>query len=95
MSYTLMLVDWQTLNDAKESLSKRAQLEVEMLQAQATAYVWGRQDAGEDPNDTGYSIDFGRTYAMHSCWHESGQLCYRRNIQDAFLRFRAGLSIED
>lgn len=95
MSYTLVLVDWETLNDAKQALSERRQIAVEIAQAQAISYVWGRQDAGEDMKDTGFSIDFGRAYALHVCWYESQQICYRRNIESAFLRFRDGLSIED
>ena len=35
---------------------------IDIAGAQATSYVWGRQDAGE-AGSTGYSLDFGRHYA--------------------------------
>lgn len=54
-----------------------------------SAYVWGRQDAGESGQDTGFSLDFGKAYAMaqhitggyfgplqsafHE-WHDTGRL---------------------
>lgn len=35
-----------------------------MVRGMAMAYVWGRQDAGEDPRDTGTSSTFGAVYAV-------------------------------
>lgn len=71
---------------ADESVRKQ----VEILAAQATGYVWGRQDAGESARDTGYSADFGYAYGIHAAEYALGLSSSRRNIQDAFNRFKAG-----
>lgn len=63
-------------------------MDVDIARAQATAYVWGRQDAGESLRDTGYSIDFGEAYAEHVRQYNEGKIGMRMNIQSAFNNWR-------
>lgn len=46
----------------------------------ASAYIWGRQDAGDSDRDTGYSFTFGKVYAMAQ--HITGQ--YFGPLQSAY-----------
>lgn len=72
----------------------------EMSRAQAMAYVWGRQDAGESARDTGYSGVFGAVYAVadyitngyadsiqsaYHEWHETGRLLVRIPERGAYV----------
>lgn len=61
---------------------------VNTAQAQATAYVWGRQDAGESAHDTGYSIDFGNVYAARMKKYVTEGTHFMPNIQAAFVEWR-------
>ena len=61
---------------------------VNVAKAQATAYVWGRQDAGESDRDTGYSIDFGNAYAERVRLFVTEGTHFLPNIQSAFIEWR-------
>jgi len=63
-------------------------MEIEIARAQATAYVWGRQDAGEAEKDTGFSLDFGRHYAELKRAYLEGKSGYLPNIQGAYESWR-------
>jgi hypothetical protein len=69
---------------------------VERLQGQATAYVWGFQDAGGD-KDTGVSIEFGYAFGVVAAKYEwpSGGIGSRPNIQDAWQSWREHGEIRD
>lgn len=62
---------------------------VDFFRGQATAYVWGRQDAGEDARDTGYSIDFGYAYGIHAARYALGEIGCRTNFERAFREFKS------
>jgi hypothetical protein len=64
------------------------ELAAEIARAQATAYVWGRQDAGESGRDTGYSISFGEAYAARKRAYLTEQACFMPNIEAAFTEWR-------
>lgn len=55
----------------------------------AAAYVWGRQDAGDSPRDTGYSIDFANWYADMAADYEAGRIGMLPSIQEAYGRWVA------
>lgn len=63
---------------------------VEYARGQATAYVWGRQDAGESVKDTGYSVEFGEAYAERKRKYETPNngVGMMPNIQAAFEEWR-------
>lgn len=63
-------------------------LTVEVARAQATGYVWGRQDAGESGRDTGYSLDFGEAYAAVKRAYVTEQRHSCPPIQSAFNEWR-------
>lgn len=64
-------------------------LQVEIARAQATAYVWGRQDAGESNRDTGFSLDFGRYYADLKRDYLEGKPGHLPNIQGAYEKWHS------
>lgn len=82
------------LQAIKERLYPSRRSVVEFSEAQAMAYVWGRQDAGESGKDTGESIEFGRAYAMHEARYQADMIGCRHSIRDAFERWSKGQSIE-
>ena len=61
---------------------------IEIAKCQATAYVWGRQDAGESSRDTGYSLDFGQHYAELKRSYLEGKSGYLPSIETAFTKWR-------
>lgn len=61
---------------------------VTIAHAQAIGYVWGRQDAGEDPGDTGYSLAFGKAVALVASLFESEAIYTKRPLQDTFPLWR-------
>jgi hypothetical protein len=61
---------------------------LDIARAQATAYVWGRQDAGESERDTGYSLDFGTAYVERKRAYLEGETGFMPNIETAFLEWR-------
>lgn len=61
---------------------------VEIARAQAAAYVWGRQDAGESNRDTGYSLDFGNAYAERKRAYLEGSTGYLPNLETAYLDWK-------
>lgn len=61
---------------------------LDIARAQATAYVWGRQDAGESDRDTGYSLDFGHYYAARKAAYLQGETGYMPNMETAYLDWR-------
>ncbi|MGW4720678.1 hypothetical protein [Nocardia sp. NPDC004260] len=55
------------------------------LALQATAYVWGWQDAtGKGSAETGDSIDFGHAYGVYAQDYKDGKYGSRHPIQDAW-----------
>jgi hypothetical protein len=67
---------------------------VEIAGAQATAYVWGRQDAGESAHDTRYSLDFGKYYAEKTRGFYGGtDGPGLSNIEGEYLRWRAAQEV--
>jgi hypothetical protein len=72
------------------ALPERSRTTVDTLRAQATAYVWGRQDAGEGDRDTGISHEFADVYGRHAAAFTLELVGFRRNIQDAYDRWRSG-----
>lgn len=65
------------------------------VELQAGAYVWGLQDANPrgGHGDTLTAIAFGEAYRAHAEDFRAGRSVFRRNIPDAYLRFRHGQSI--
>jgi hypothetical protein len=63
---------------------------VECLRAQSIGYVWGRQDAGESPKDTGASTDFGYVYGLHCARYSRGVSGFRKTVRDVFEAWVAG-----
>lgn len=63
-------------------------------QAQAIAYVWGRQDMGE-AGDTERSMAFGAAYGAHVRAYEEERHYHKRNIRDAYERWAATGHIEE
>ena len=59
---------------------------VECARMQASAYVWGRQDAGDA--DTGDSGDFGKAYAARQSQHFANAWRTMPDIGSAFLEWR-------
>lgn len=77
-------ITWD-LPELSHAYQRRA---VEDATAQATAYVWGRQDAGESARDTGYSIDFGAAYGRRRHLYECQATGFMPNIASAFEQWR-------
>jgi hypothetical protein len=69
-------------------LTESEKWRVEIATAQATSYVWGRQDAGESEHDTGYSVEFGRVYGNHVRAYLREQIGVKYNIASAFDLWR-------
>lgn len=61
---------------------------VEIARAQAMAYVWGRQDAGESERDTGFSMAFAAAVAMVRELYETERTWCHRPLQDQFPEWR-------
>jgi hypothetical protein len=61
---------------------------LDIARAQAAAYVWGRQDAGESDRDTGYSIDFANWWAARKLAYLEQQAHFLPNLESAFLEWR-------
>ena len=61
---------------------------VECAQGQASAYVWGRRDAGEPVEDTGDSGDFGKSYAARQKQYFADGLRSMPDIESAFREWR-------
>lgn len=55
-----------------------------VLQSQATAYAWGREDGGNGRND---SYDFGMAYGILSAEYAMERRTFRPNIRDAYKRW--------
>jgi hypothetical protein len=79
----------------RATLSPAYRADVDFSHGQGVAYVWGRQDAGESPKDTGESTEFGNAYGLHAARYAAQLISFRRNIRDAFERWRDGKPIED
>jgi len=62
--------------------------DVEIAQAQAASYVWGRQDAGESASDTGYSIEFAAAFAERRRQYDAGESGFMPNLERAFTMWR-------
>lgn len=90
-----LMVSYAEYRAALERVPEYRRIDVEILEAQAVSYVWGRQDAGESVRDTGWSTDFGHAYGLHAARFAASEICYRMNIERAFLRWREGKPIED
>lgn len=71
-----------------DGLTTAQVLAVEVAQAQATGYVWGRQDAGESGRDTGYSLDFGKAYGAAKLEYVTERRFMLPPIQAAFNEWR-------
>ena len=62
-------------------------LNEEIAAAQAAAYVWGRQDAGEAGN-TGYSLDFADAFEARRRAFDRQETCFLPNLENAFTQWR-------
>ena len=62
---------------------------VELARAQAAAYVWGRQDAGESAKDTGYSIDFGNHWAEVTLAFYTGETGSKPSMELGYRAWRS------
>jgi hypothetical protein len=88
MTDTLYGTHANILAEVKARFPQRA-TEVETLTAQATAYVWGYQDAqGPASRDTGSSMDFGYSYGIYAAEYALERRWSRRSIGDAFDAWR-------
>lgn len=67
---------------------------VNYARGQATAYVWGWQDAGGS-RDSGYSLDFGDAFARVKAEYVAGRRGSMPSIQAAFNEWRAARQITD
>ena len=92
-------VTHQELITLLNEMPERARHEVELMTARATGYVWGWQDAGGAPHDTGqgtaFGSDFGIAYGVHAARFATERISCRRNIRDAWQSWTAGRSFED
>lgn len=98
MTVTLEKSPWHLLVRLRAELSESGIRIVEDLRGQATAYVWGRQDASEDAGltkDTAFSVDFGVAFAIHAAEYELGRRGHRLNVRSAYDRYVKGLPISD
>jgi len=59
---------------------------VDIAYAQALAYVWGRQDAGEPFG--GYSIDFADAYRDRQRMCDNGSTCLMPSLERAYNEWR-------
>lgn len=73
---------------SEELHAARAERQAEIARAQGVAYVWGRQDAGESPRDTGYSVAFGEAYGEHVRAFEEGRTHFRMCHERFFEEWR-------
>jgi hypothetical protein len=62
--------------------------QLDIARAQGSAYVWGRQDAGESPRDTGYSIDFANWYADRKRAYLEEQTGFLPSLQDCYAEWQ-------
>jgi hypothetical protein len=58
----------------------------EIAYAQALAYVWGRQDAGEPFG--GYSIDFAAAFRDRRRVFDNGDTCLMPGLERAYTEWR-------
>jgi hypothetical protein len=63
MDATLVMSDLDRFGGITTEQAREWSLQARM----GSAYIWGRQDAGDSDRDTGYSYTFGQVYAM--AWH--------------------------
>lgn len=82
----------RTLREHGSAQSLRVVRDVERAQAMGMAYVWGWQDR-EGECDSDVSLAFGYAYALHALDFETGSSVFKRNVKDAFERWRAGEAI--
>jgi hypothetical protein len=61
---------------------------VDIARATGAAYVWGRQDAGESPRDTGYSITFAEHFAELKAAFLREETSMMPNVETAFVAWR-------
>ena len=74
--------------DLTDPITRRMEIAVEVARAQAAAYVWGRQDAGESGRDTGYPIAFGEAFTKRKRAYLEEKTCLLPNIERAFTKWR-------
>lgn len=90
MRTTEEITSWNTRLAA---LNVSARREVEQLKAQALAYVWGFQDAGE-VCDTDESMRFADAYGLHALDYAEGKRSCRHNLRDSYESWRKSGIIE-
>jgi len=68
---------------------------VDRQASQATAYVWGFQDAGGEPRDTGRASEFGWAYGTIVARHVTDRLGALPSIPEAWQSWRVHGEIRD
>jgi hypothetical protein len=63
-------------------------IEEQIAHAQAAAYVWGRQDAGQSSRDTGDSLAFAEVYEQRRRDFGQGRSAFMPSLQPAFQEWR-------
>jgi hypothetical protein len=63
-------------------------VEEQIAHAQAAAYVWGRQDAGQSSRDTGDSLAFAEAYEQRRRDFGQGRSAFMPSLQSAFQEWR-------
>jgi hypothetical protein len=76
------------LMDLTAGLAEEKRKGIETAYAQAMAYVWGRQDAGESTKDTAYSLAFAAAFATRKHAYLTEQVWTMPNLHDAFVEWR-------
>jgi len=71
----------------------RRDMAAEYARGEATAYIWGWQDAGGDGKDTGYSIAFGRMFGELKRLHMAEEVSGLGNIERTFQQWREHRSV--
>lgn len=65
--------------------SARIAASIEGYRQAAIAYVWGRDDAGEEiPDSSNVAWHFGQAYAAHRERYERGQSFWAANLRDCW-----------
>jgi hypothetical protein len=65
-----------------------ATIEEQIAHAQAAAYVWGRQDAGQNARDTGDSLAFAAAFEERRRAFDQGRSVFMPSLQSAFREWR-------
>lgn len=73
---------------------KDIEARVELAGSYAMTYVWGRQDAGESPRDSGEASRFSTDYAQHVRDYHEERRHSMLSLRNAYELWRATGRIE-